>query len=91
MFRGWNDDIINMSTVPEAVLAREAGLCYAAVAMSTDYDCWRETGESVSWEAILTVFKKNAANVIELFKNVIPKVQHTDCECMTAIKTAVMN
>lgn len=47
MFRQWGADVINMTTVPEVVLANEAGLCYAAVAMATDYDCWKQHEEAV--------------------------------------------
>ena len=60
MFRLWGADIINMSTAPEAMLANEAEIPYAAVAMSTDYDCWKADEAPVSWEEILTVFNKNA-------------------------------
>ena len=48
MFRMWGGDVINMTTVPEVVLAKEAGLLYAAIALATDYDCWREDEEAVS-------------------------------------------
>lgn len=66
MFRAWGADIINMSTAPECILANEAGIPYAAVAMSTDYDCWKEDEEPVTWEAVLQTFKENAAKVTEL-------------------------
>lgn len=57
MFRQWGADVINMTTVPEVVLAKEAGLCYASIAMATDYDCWKEHEEAVSGRLeILTVF-----------------------------------
>ncbi len=69
MFRGFGADIINMSTVPEVNLAREAKLHYASVAMSTDYDCWREEEEPVTWEMILNTMKNNADKVISLFYN----------------------
>lgn len=56
MFRQWGADVINMTTVPEVVLAKEAGLCYASIAMATDYDCWKEHEEAVSgWLKVLTV------------------------------------
>ena len=48
MFQMWGGDIINMTAVPEVVLANEASLCYAAIAMVTDYDCWRDDHEPVS-------------------------------------------
>ncbi len=91
LFRSWGADVINMSTVPEAVLAREAGLCYAAVAMSTDYDSWRSSEEKVSWEEVLKVFKQNAQNVIELFINTIPRIAAWQCSCQEDFKTAVVN
>lgn len=75
MFRLWGADIINMSIAPEAILANEAGIPYAAVAMSTDYDCWKEDEEPVTWEAILEIFAKNADNVKKLLINTIPKVK----------------
>ncbi|MCL4152759.1 UNVERIFIED_CONTAM: hypothetical protein GTU68_036856, partial [Idotea baltica] len=56
MFRLWGADVINMTTVPEVILARELGLCYAAIAMATDYDCWRE-GEHVNVERVLATMK----------------------------------
>ena len=66
MFRMWGADVINMSTAPEAILANEAGIPYGAVAMSTDYDCWKEDEEPVTWEEILKVFNSNADNVKRL-------------------------
>lgn len=92
LFRSWKADVINMSTVPEVVLAREAGLCYAAVVMSTDYDCWRETEEAVDIQMVLKTFKKNAENVIKLFLKTIPKIKdNPDCKCRQDIKTAVIS
>lgn len=75
MFRLWGADVINMSVAPEAILANEAEIPYAVVAMSTDYDCWKEDEAPVCWEEILTVFKKNADNVKKLLLNVIPKIR----------------
>jgi len=74
MFRAWGADIINMSTAPEAMLANEAKIPYAAVAMSTDYDGWKEDEEPVSWEEILAVFNQNADRVKKLLINAIPKI-----------------
>ena len=75
MFRLWGADIINMSIAVEAVLANEARLPYAVVAMSTDYDCWKTDEEPVSWDAIVEVFKKNAEKVTNLLSHVIPAVK----------------
>jgi len=75
MYRVWGADVINMSIAPEAALANEAGIPYAAVAMSTDYDCWKEDEDPVTWNEILEVFNKNADNVIKLLVNVISKIE----------------
>ena len=74
MFRTLGADIINMSIATEASLANEAGIPYAAIAMSTDYDCWHKDEEPVSWEAILKVFNENAARVTALLKYCISRV-----------------
>ncbi|CCK79934.1 S-methyl-5'-thioadenosine phosphorylase [Desulfobacula toluolica] len=71
MFRIWGADVINMSTAPEAMLANEAGIPYAAVAMSTDYDCWKEDEAPVTWDEILAVFNHNANNVKKLLVTVV--------------------
>jgi len=73
MFRTLGADIINMSIATETVLANEAGVPYAAVAMSTDYDSWRVDEEPVTWEAISKVFAENASKVTKLLVSVIPK------------------
>ena len=65
MFRTLGGDVINMSTVPVVVLAREAGMCYQAVAMPTDYDCWK-AGESVDISMVMKVFRQNVENVKKL-------------------------
>lgn len=71
MFRQWGADVINMSIAGEAALANEAGLPYAAVAMSTDYDCWKEDEAPVSWEEVLKVFNENARKVTTLLVQTI--------------------
>ena len=74
MFRAWGADIINMSIATETALANEAGIPYAALAMSTDYDSWKDDEEPVTWEAIAKVFAENAARVTALLTRVIPKI-----------------
>jgi len=81
MFRAWGADIINMSTVPEVVLAREAGLCYQSIAMSTDYDCWKEDEEPVTWEMIVQRMEQNAENVKRLLIDTIPHITEDACPC----------
>ena len=75
MFRLWGADVVNMSIAVEAILANEVGLPYAVVAMNTDYDCWKEDEEPVTWKEILKVFKANVDKVIKLLTNAIPKVK----------------
>jgi 5'-methylthioadenosine phosphorylase len=74
MFRAWGADVINMSVATEAILANEAGIPYAAVAMSTDYDCWKTDEAPVSWDAILEVFRSNARKMADLLCNAIPRI-----------------
>jgi 5'-methylthioadenosine phosphorylase len=75
MFRMWGADVINMSIAPEAILANELGIPYAAIAMSTDYDCWKEDEEPVTWEAVLKIFTENVDKVKRLLLYTIPKVK----------------
>lgn len=75
MFRQWGCDIINMSTCPEVFLANEAGIPYASTAMSTDYDCWKDDEEPVTFEMVLATMKANAEKVTKLFIAAIPKIK----------------
>jgi len=75
MFRSWGADIINMTTVPEVILANELGLKYAAVAMSTDYDCWKTDEEPVNYDTVLARMKENAENVKKLIIETIGKMK----------------
>jgi len=90
LFRSWNADVINMSTVPEAVLAREAGICYATIAMSTDYDCFKEGRPAVTIDEVLKVMKQNADKVKKLLIAAIPKIKYNECKCREDIKTAII-
>jgi 5'-methylthioadenosine phosphorylase len=74
MFRIWGADIINMSVAPEVILANEVGLPYVAIAMSTDYDCWKEDEKPVSWEDVIKVFNNNVNIVLKLLIEVIPNI-----------------
>ena len=71
MFQTWGADIINMSIAPECILANEIGIPYASIAMSTDYDCWKDDEEPVNFDEILKVFNKNVEKVISLLVNTI--------------------
>ena len=80
-----------MSTVPEVVLAREAGICYASIAMATDYDCFEE-GREVNVEEVVKTFKNNVSKVISLITTVIPKIKdNPDCRCRHDYKYAFQN
>lgn len=74
MFRIWGADVINMSIAPECILANEAGIQYATIAMSTDYDSWSEE-ETVTWGEILKIFGKNVENVKKIFFETIPEIK----------------
>jgi 5'-methylthioadenosine phosphorylase len=74
MFRLWGADVINMSVATEAALANELKIPYGAIAMSTDYDCWKDDEAPVSWEEILKVFHQNADNVKKVLVDVIGRL-----------------
>lgn len=78
LFQSWGAHIINMTTVPEVVLANEAGLCYASIALVTDYDCWRANEEGVCKDAVLNTLKENVSKVTQLLLDVIPKIASHD-------------
>jgi len=75
MFRAWGADVINMTVATEAALANEAKIPYAAVAMSTDYDCWKEDEAPVTWKEIMDVFNSNAEKVKQLLLLAILKIE----------------
>ncbi|MFA6322091.1 MAG: S-methyl-5'-thioadenosine phosphorylase [Candidatus Buchananbacteria bacterium] len=81
MFRAWGADVVNMSTVPEVILARELGICYQSIAMSTDYDCWKDDEEPVTFEMVMERMTQNADNVKRLLIEVVPKIDYFDCAC----------
>ena len=75
LYRSWGCDVIGMTNMPEAKLAREAELPYATVAMVTDYDCWHSEHEVVSVESVIKVIEKNRDNANLLVKNVLPRIK----------------
>jgi 5'-methylthioadenosine phosphorylase len=90
MFRQIGADIINMSTAPEAILAKEAGLEYAVIAMSTDYDCWKITEEPVTWEQIDKIMKQNASSVKKVITRTIETlVQERQKQDLEYIKSQI--
>jgi 5'-methylthioadenosine phosphorylase len=91
IYRKWGVDVIGMTNIPEAKLAREAEICYATVALSTDYDCWHATEESVTVEAILEIIKANVRTAREIIKASAPMIAGSrQCKCSSALKYAVI-
>ena len=94
LYRSWNCDVIGMTNMPEAKLAREAELCYATVAMVTDYDCWHPNHDDVTVDAIVAVLLANADNARSLVKKVAPRLQAdaraTSCSCRSALEHALI-
>ena len=91
LYRSWGADIIGMTALPEAKLAREAEICYAIIGCVTDYDSWWEPGEPVTVDVILDTLHQNiniARKIIKLAITRIPKERH--CGCATALKTAIV-
>jgi 5'-methylthioadenosine phosphorylase len=90
-YRGWGVDVIGMTNMPEAKLAREAELCYATLALATDYDVWHETHEVVSVEAVVRNLLKNVATAKDVLRAVIPALAPTRaCDCPELLKSAVI-
>ncbi|HOJ63740.1 MAG TPA: S-methyl-5'-thioadenosine phosphorylase [Spirochaetota bacterium] len=83
-------DIIGMTAIPEAKLAREAEICYSMIAMSTDYDCWREGEEAVTVEMVVANLNKNIENSKKLLSLIIPAINYNDCECRKSLNNAIM-
>jgi 5'-methylthioadenosine phosphorylase len=86
----WGADIINMSVAPEAILANELKIPYAAIAMSTDYDCWHESEAPVTWEMIERTMKQNAEHVKKLLFAALPEITYDSCPCREAVKSSVL-
>lgn len=92
LYRHWGCDIIGMTTYQEAKLAREAELCYAALAMVTDYDCWKdETADEVTVETVVANMQKNRTNAQKILTTLLPRVtQRRSCLCPESLQGAIM-
>ncbi len=91
IYRQWGTDVIGMTNLQEARLAREAEICYATVAMATDYDCWHEGHDDVTVEGVLEVMRANVGNAKELIRSVIPRLAgERECACKNALQYAIM-
>lgn len=92
VFRSWGVDVIGMTNVQEARLAREAEICYATLAMVTDYDCWHETEEAVTVEAVLAVLHANARLAQDAVRRAVALLaeRRPACECAEALRFAML-
>jgi 5'-methylthioadenosine phosphorylase len=94
LYRTWGCDVIGMTNMPEAKLVREAELCYATVAMVTDYDCWHPDHDDVTVDQIIKMLLANADKARSLVKHVAPKVigdgKGSVCSCRTALEYAII-
>jgi len=91
LYRGWGCDVIGMTNMPEAKLAREAEMCYATVAMVTDFDCWHPDHDHVTVDAIIKVLLGNADNARALVKAVTPSLAGRAETCSAGCHTALDN
>lgn len=91
LYRSWGADVIGMTALPEAKLAREAEICYAIIACITDYDCWRRGHDAVTAEMIISRLRQNIDTAKRIIKLVVPKIpRKRDCDCATALSTALV-
>jgi 5'-methylthioadenosine phosphorylase len=91
LYRQWGVDVIGMTNMPEAKLAREAELCYATLALVTDYDCWHETEEAVTVEAVLGTLHRNVALAKQILRSAMPSFANPiDCPCHRALDNAIL-
>jgi 5'-methylthioadenosine phosphorylase len=89
LYRSWGASVIGMTNMPEAKLAREAEMCYATVAMVTDYDCWHPHHDAVTVESVIKVLQANAAHARSLVRAVAPLLAHRTVRCSAGCHTAL--
>jgi 5'-methylthioadenosine phosphorylase len=91
LYRSWGADVIGMTNLQEAKLAREAEICYATMAMVTDYDCWREGHDDVTIEQVVAVLHQNADNAAKVVKTAVAAMPtERGCACASALKYAIL-
>jgi len=91
LYRSWGADVIGMTNLQEAKLAREAEICYATVAMVTDYDCWREGHEDVTVDQVVAVLHQNAENAGKVVRAAVAAMpSERTCPCGSALKHAIL-
>lgn len=91
LYRSWGMDIIGMTNLQEAKLAREAEICYTTIALVTDYDCWHPSHDQVTVEMIVSNLMQNAATAQQVIANAVSQLPFDrTCECATALKHAII-
>lgn len=92
LYRSWGMDVIGMTNLQEAKLAREAEICYATMALVTDYDCWHPDHDDVTVEMVIEYLNKNSANAQQLIREAVRSLANTErtCKCGAALKHAVL-
>jgi 5'-methylthioadenosine phosphorylase len=91
LYRSWGADVIGMTNLQEAKLAREAEICYATMAMVTDYDCWHEGHDDVTVEQIVAVLHQNAANAAKVVRAAVGAMpKERNCACASALQYAIL-
>jgi 5'-methylthioadenosine phosphorylase len=91
IYRQWGVDVIGMTNLPEARLAREAELCYATLALATDYDCWHASAADVDIGAVLAILQRNVKLAQDVIGHAVPHLQgERTCPCSSALKQAII-
>jgi 5'-methylthioadenosine phosphorylase len=91
LYRSWGMDVIGMTNLEEAKLAREAEICYVTVAMVTDYDCWHPHHDSVTVDQVVAVLNKNAENACNVVRETVAALpKDRSCRCGSALKHAIL-
>ncbi|MEK6656908.1 MAG: S-methyl-5'-thioadenosine phosphorylase [Nitrospirota bacterium] len=91
IYRKWGVDVIGMTNVTEAKLAREAEICYATIALSTDYDCWHVSEDDVTVEAVIQIIKQNVDTAKKIIRDAVLNIpKERDCHCKDALANTIM-
>jgi 5'-methylthioadenosine phosphorylase len=91
LYRNFGVSVIGMTNIPEAKLAREAEICYGVIALATDYDCWHDSHEDVSVDAILSIIKSNVAMAKAIIRNAVGRIGVSrKCPCANALRYAII-
>jgi 5'-methylthioadenosine phosphorylase len=93
MHRGWGADLIGMTAMPEARFAREAEMCYATIAMPSDYDVWRDDVPGVDVDDVMAILNRSTSLARDILSRAIPRIpleEESECDASNALQTAIM-